>query len=178
MTTIPVPNVTAGTNFSFDLGVVDTVKHRYYFTDRNNASVDVFDADFTTFIKLIPGFHGSDTGPTCAGANNDKSGPDGIDLIPGTTQIYVGDVNAVRIVDSQTDSAIKTIPIGGNSGLRADEGCFDPDHKIYMISSPGESPRFATFIVPMQCLNPASSVRWRWMGNTSSTTLLSRATRA
>lgn len=146
MTTINVPNVTNGTNFSFDLGVVDSGKHRYYFTDRNNASVDVFDSDFNTFIKLIPGFHGCDTGPTCAGANNDKSGPDGIDLIPGTTQIYVGDVNAVRIIDTTTDTVVKSIAIGGNSGLRADEGCYDPDHKIYMISSPGEDPPFATFI--------------------------------
>src|SRR4051794_17766765 len=112
MTTIAVPNVSAGTNFSFDLGVVDTTKHRYYFTDRNNASVDVFDADFNTFIKLIPGFSGCNTGPTCVGANNDKSGPDGIDLIPGTTQIYVGDVNAVRIIDTQTDTIVKTIAIG------------------------------------------------------------------
>jgi hypothetical protein len=145
-TTIAVPNVTSGTNFSFDLGTVDTARHRYYLTDRNNASVDVFDSQFNTFIKLIPGFHGCDTGPTCAGANNDKSGPDGIDLIPGTTQIYVGDVNAVRIIDTASDSVVKSINIGGNSGLRADEGCFDADHKIYMISSPGEDPPFATFI--------------------------------
>jgi len=145
-TVIPVPNVVAGTNFSFDLGVVDPTRHRYYVTDRNNASVDVFDSQFNTFIKAIPGFHGCDTGPTCVGANNDKSGPDGIDIITGTNQLYVGDVNAVRIVDTTTDSVVKSINIGGNSGLRADEGCFDPDHKIYMISSPGESPPFATFI--------------------------------
>ena len=41
---------------------------------------------------------------------------------------------------------VKTIAIGGASGLRADEGCYDPDHKIFMISSPGENPPFATFI--------------------------------
>lgn len=146
LTTITVPNVTSGTNFSFDLGTVDSARRRYYFTDRNNASVDVFDADFNTFIKLIPGFHGCNTGPTCAGANNDLSGPDGIDIIPGTTQIYVGDVNAVRIIDTQTDTVVKSIAIGGNSGFRADEGCYDPDHKIYMISSPGEDPPFDTFI--------------------------------
>jgi hypothetical protein len=143
---MPVPNVTAGTNFSFDISAVDTATHRYYFTDRNNASVDVFDADFLNFIKLIPGFHGCDTGPTCAGANNDKSGPDGINLIPGTTQIYVGDVNAARIIDSTKDAVVNSVAIGGTSGLRADEGCYDPDHKIYMISSPGETPPFATFI--------------------------------
>lgn len=141
------PGVGAGTNFSFDISAVDTVKGRYYFTDRNNQSVDVFDTTTNTFIKQIKGgFAGCDTGPTCAGANNDKSGPDGLNVIPGTTFIYVGDVNSVKIIDTQTDTVVKTINIGGASGLRADEGCYDPDHKIFMINSPGESPPFATFI--------------------------------
>ena len=74
------------------------------------------------------------------------SGPDGLNIIPGTTLIYVGDVNSVKIVDTQTDSVVKTIAIGGTSGNRADEGCYDPDHKIFMINSPEESPPFATFI--------------------------------
>jgi DNA-binding beta-propeller fold protein YncE len=142
-----VPNVGAGTNFSFDLGVVDSAKSRYYFTDRNNKSVDVFDTRSGALIKQITGgFAGCDTGPTCVGANNDKSGPDGINLINGTTFIYVGDVNSVKIIDTQSDTVVKTVSIGGNSGLRADEGCYDPDHKLFMISSPGENPPFATFI--------------------------------
>ncbi len=148
-----VPNVGATTNFSFDISGVDTVKSRYYFTDRNNKSVDVFDTRTNTFTKLITGgFAGCNSGPpavpapTCNGANNDLSGPDGLNIIPGTTLIYVGDVNSAKIIDTQTDTVVNTINIGGNSGLRADEGCYDPDHKLYMINSPGESPPFATFI--------------------------------
>jgi hypothetical protein len=145
--TIAVPGVGATTNFSFDISGVDTVKGRYYFTDRNNKSVDVFDTKTNTFIKqIMGGFAGCDTGPTCNGANNDKSGPDGLNIIPGTTFIYVGDVNSVKIIDTQTDTVVKTIAIGGTSGLRADEGCYDGDHKLFMISSPAESPPFATFI--------------------------------
>src|SRR5439155_2764615 len=150
---IAVPNVGATTNFSFDISAVDTVKGRYYFTDRNNKSVDVFDIKTNTFIKSITGgFSGCNTGPpavpapSCVGANNDLSGPDGLNIIPGTTFIYVGDVNSVKIIDTQTDTVVKTINIGGTSGLRADEGCYDPDHKLFMINSPGESPPFATFI--------------------------------
>jgi DNA-binding beta-propeller fold protein YncE len=144
---INIPNVTAGTNFSFDISTVDDVKRRMYFTDRNNKSVDVIDITTNKLLKQITGgFAGCNTGPTCAGANNDKSGPDGINIIPGTTFIYVGDVNSVKIIDTQTDTVVKTIAIGGTSGLRADEGCYDPDHKIFMINSPGESPPFATFI--------------------------------
>jgi hypothetical protein len=144
---IAVPNVKAGTNFSFDISDVDSAKGRMYFTDRNNKSVDVIDIKTNTFLKqIMGGFAGCDTGPTCNGATNDKSGPDGLNLIPGTTFIYVGDVNSVKIIDTQTDTVVNTIAIGGASGLRADEGCYDPDHKIFMISSPGEMPPFATFI--------------------------------
>src|SRR5450432_1347343 len=144
---IAVPNVGATTNFSFDISAVDPVTSRFYFTDRNNKSVDVFDTASNTLVTQIKGgFAGCDTGPTCAGANNDKSGPDGLNIIPGTTLIYVGDVNSVKIIDTQTNTVTKTIAIGGSSGLRADEGCYDPDHKLFMISSPGEMPPFETFI--------------------------------
>src|SRR5438045_4025282 len=144
---IGVPNVTTGTNFSFDISAVDPVKERMYFTDRNNKSVDVIDVKTNTFLKQITGgFAGCNTGPTCVGANNSMSGPDGLNLITGTNFIYVGDVNSVKIIDTSSDTVVNTIAIGGNSGLRADEGCYDPDHKIFMISSPEESPPFATFI--------------------------------
>jgi hypothetical protein len=144
---ILIPNVTSTTNFSFDISDVDSAKGRMYFTDRNNKAVDVIDIKTNTFLKFITGgFAGCDTGPTCAGANNDKSGPDGLNIIPGTNFIYVGDVNSVKIIDTNSDTVVNTIKIGGTSGLRADEGCYDPDHKIFMINSPGESPPFATFI--------------------------------
>ena len=145
--TVAIPNIAAGSNFSFDISGVDTGNGRMYFTDRNNKSVDVIDISSNQLVKQIKGgFAGCDTGPTCAGANNDKSGPDGLNVIPGTTFIYVGDVNSVKIIDTKTDTVVNTIAIGGTSGLRADEGCYDPDHQIYMINSPGESPPFATFI--------------------------------
>jgi len=145
--TIAVPGIGAGSNFSFDISGVDSAKGRMYFTDRNNKSVDVIDIASNRVIKQITGgFAGCNTGPTCAGANNDKSGPDGLNIIPGTTLIYVGDVNSVKIIDTTTDTVVKTIAIGGTSGLRADEGCYDPDHHLFMINSPGESPPFATFI--------------------------------
>jgi len=142
-----VPGVTTGTLFSFDISAVDGAKGRMYYTNRNNQSVDVIDIPTNTFLKRITGgFAGCNTGPTCVGANNDKSGPDGLNLITGTTFIYVGDVNSVKIIDTKTDTVVNTIAIGGASGLRADEGCYDPDHKIFMINSPGETPPFATFI--------------------------------
>src|SRR5215471_1824413 len=145
---IAVPNITSTSNFSFDIAGVDSASGRLYFTDRNNAAVDVIDMKTNTFLKFIGKgvFHGCDTGPSCVGANNDKSGPNGLNVIPGTNFIYVGDVNAVRIIDTTTDTVVNSINIGGSSGLRADEGCYDPDHHIFMINSPAEDPPFATFI--------------------------------
>ena len=146
-TVIGVPNIGPATNFSFDISAVDPVKGRYYFTDRNNKSVNVIDIKTNTFVKPITGgFAGCNTGPSCVGADNSKGGPNGLNLIPETTLIYVGDVNSVKIIDTQTDTVVNTIAIGGSSGLRADEGCYDPDDKIFMISSPEEVPPFATFI--------------------------------
>lgn len=143
---ITIPNITGTSNFSFDLGTVDPRTGLYYFTDRNNKSVDVIDTRTNSLVRQIGGFSGCNTGPSCAGANNDKSGPNGVDVIPGTPYVLVGDVNAVRVIDTTSNTVTKSINIGGNSGLRADEGCYDPDHNLYMISSPGESPPFATFI--------------------------------
>jgi DNA-binding beta-propeller fold protein YncE len=150
---IAVPNVGTTTNFSFDIGAVDPVMGRYYFTDRNNKAVDVIDIKTNKFIKQITGgFAGCNAGaappgvpvPSCAGANNDLSGPDGLNIIQGPTFIYVGDTNSVKIIDTKTDTVVNTVPVG--TGFRADEGCYDPDHQLFMINSPGESPPISTFI--------------------------------
>ena len=143
---LSVPNVAAGTNFSFDLGVVDNAAGRYYVTDRNNQAVDVVDVNTNALITQIKGgFFGCSPNPSCVNASNAKSGPDGINLITGTNFIYVGDVNSVKVVDKTSNTVTKTITVS-TTGFRADEGCFDPDDNIFMISSPEESPPFSTFI--------------------------------
>src|ERR1700712_5120244 len=47
--------------------------------------------------------------------------------------------------ETSTNAIVKTIAVGA-SGHRADEGCVDNDDGLYMISSPNDSPPFATFI--------------------------------
>ncbi|SAL80864.1 YncE family protein [Caballeronia telluris] len=137
---ITVPNVKAGVNFSFDIGTVSG--SRYYFTDRNNASLDVIDISTRTFVKAIQGsgslaFAGLGPGPSAT------SGPDG--ATPVGSLIYVGDVNSVKIVDPAAGSVLKNIAVS-TTGVRADEGCLDATHGIFMISSPEEQTPFATFI--------------------------------
>ena len=137
---ISVPNVKAGVNFSFDIGVV--LGSRYYFTDRNNASLDQIDIPSKAFVKLIQGsgplaFTGLGSGP------NSQAGPDG--ATPVGNLIYAGDVNSVKVVDPSAGVVASKITVSA-TGVRADEGCVDSVHGIFMISSPEETPPFATFI--------------------------------
>ena len=83
--------------------------------------------------------------PTCAGANNDMSGPDGLDVVGQF--LFVGDVNALWILDKVTGAVVKKIAIPSTpTFLRADEGCFDADDNLYAISTPGADHPFMTFV--------------------------------
>ena len=155
LTTISVPGISSAVAYSFDLGAVDIAANRYYVTDRTNKSVDVVDTNsYTVLSQYQNGYKGCVTGsgvaaPAClavggSGVNNDKSGPDGLDVVGAN--LYVGDVNSLKIVDQSSGKPVKTLSIGGASGLRADEGCVDAEHGLYAISSPGESPPFMTVV--------------------------------
>jgi hypothetical protein len=137
---IAVPNVKAGVNFSFDIG--STNGNRYYFTDRNNAALDVIDIPTKTFVKSIQG-SGNLAFAGLGSGSNSTSGPDG--ATPVGSLFYTGDVNSVKIVDPSAGAVLTNIPVS-TTGVRADEGCLDSTHGIFMISSPEEPTPFATFI--------------------------------
>ena len=134
----------AAVGASFDLGIVTNNSPgpgRYYYTDRNNAAVDVVDIASGTLVGSVKGvgalaFKGFN-------AVNGLAGPDGIDQI-SPTKIYVGDVDSVKVMVPQVaapgGTITKSIPatnmVVGDAGFRADEGCFDKDHNIYAISIP------------------------------------------
>lgn len=137
---VAVPNIHAGVNFSFDIGNVSG--SRYFFTDRNNAALDVIDIPTRSFMKAIQGsgtlaFAGLGPGP------NSTAGPNGAYAVGSV--MYVGDVNSVKIVDPSAGTVLKNIPVS-TTGVRADEGCLDATHGVFMISSPEEPTPFATFI--------------------------------
>ncbi|MEP7056784.1 MAG: hypothetical protein ABI809_03305 [Caldimonas sp.] len=139
---IAVPGVGTGTNYSFDLGVVSG--STYYFTDRNNAAVDAIDLSSLAVNAQITG-----TGAnafTGLKPSNAISGPDGINVVG--SMLYAGDVNSVKIVNPATKQVVKTITVG-IEGVRADEGCYDAVHGLYMISTPEASTPYATFIDPV-----------------------------
>jgi hypothetical protein len=136
---IAIAGVGTGSNFSFDLGLVSG--STYYFTDRNNLAVDAIDIPSLKLVAQITG-----TGANAfAGVkpSNANSGPDGLNAVGSL--LYAGDVNSVKIIDPTSHQVLKTIVVGAQ-GVRADEGCVDSVHGVYMISSPEASPPFATFI--------------------------------
>jgi len=152
---LAVPGISSAVVYSFDLGQVDPANGRYYVTDRTNKSIDVFDTNpVVQFVaQFKQGFAGCNSGsptaptflPTCAGANNDMSGPDGLDIVG--QNLYVGDVNALWILDKSSGAVVKKITIPSSpTFLRADEGCFDPDDNLYAISTPGADHPFMTFV--------------------------------
>jgi hypothetical protein len=136
ITNIAVPN-SASPAFSFDISYVDQGK--YFLADRNNKAVDVVDTGTNKLIAQIPGgFAGN-------GATTTDSGPDGLIGLPGTSTLYVGDVNGVKILNTSTQALSKSIPIA-TTGNRSDEGCFDPDDHLVAVANPADTPPFLTFI--------------------------------
>jgi hypothetical protein len=139
-TQVILPNLGAGSTpaFSYDIGEVDPVLHKYYLADRTNKALDVIDTRTNT-LKVIPGPYAG------IQANTSISGPDGIVFIPGNPKVYVGDVNSVKLVDTNSGSVVTTITTG-TAGLRTDEGCYDKDDNLIMFANPADSTPYTTFI--------------------------------
>ena len=137
---IAVPNVGATTNFSFDLGTV--AGSTYYFTDRTNAAVNSIDIP-TPDVRQPDQRHRRECVRRPATSRNATSGPDGINVVGN--QLYVGDVNSVKVIDPTTKHGGED-DHGRQRRRRADEGCLDATHGLYMISTPEAAPPFSTFI--------------------------------
>ncbi|GAC1406715.1 MAG: hypothetical protein NVSMB64_12740 [Candidatus Velthaea sp.] len=144
LTTISVPNIPPATGaFAYDIGFVDPARHQYYLADRNNKSLDVVDTTTNSLIAQItngPGGTFFGIGPTFG-----QSGPDGVTPVPGTTTVYVGDVNSVKVVDVDARSIVKNIPTG-SAGFRSDEACYDPDDGLMMFANPNDPIPYVSFI--------------------------------
>jgi len=169
---LTVPGISSAVTYSFDLGAYDSATGKYYVTDRTNKSIDVVDVNnglaVTQFKPaglagcagaevLTPGGAATQNVPipTCSNTaagifpsftvNNDQSGPDGLDIVGNT--LFVGDVNKLLVLNKTTGALIATIAIPSTpTGLRADEGCFDPVNHLYAISTPGATNPFMTIL--------------------------------
>src|SRR5713226_6423607 len=121
---------------SFDVALVDEKTHTLYLADRTSKGVDIIVNE--KFVRTIGGMVG-------AGKSSDVSGPNGLVLLPDLNQLWAGDGDStVKVIDLATNAIIASISTGGKG--RADEGAYDPKHKIVMIGNDSEDKPFETFI--------------------------------
>ena len=125
----------------FDISFVDQATGRYFFSDRSNKAVDIFDARTNTFVTRVGSFAGiilKDGKP-----NNDASGPDGVVAIGN--EVWVGDGDSsVKVIDVATHNVIDTINTGGST--RVDEMAFDPKDAVFIGVNNAEDPPYATLV--------------------------------
>ena len=172
--TMSVPGISSAVVYSFDLGAVDPATDIYYVTDRTNKAIDVVNLKTGGISQFKQSFAGcnSTVGTTTANpvpmpgcntisgvwtVNNDASGPDGLDIVGQT--LFVGDVNALWVLNKTTGAKIAKVTIPSTpTGLRADEGCFDPVDHLYAIATPGADHPFMTFFdtTPSEAVTPAA----------------------
>lgn len=132
--------------FSYDIGWFDPDSQRYYLADRNNAAIDVVNAQNHVFVGQIPGFVGFRPSPPFPAST---SGANGILVIPSpVNQLWAGDGDStVKVVDltaGPVGTIIKSIDTGGTK--RADELAYDPDDQLVVVANDKDTPPFFTFI--------------------------------
>jgi len=126
---IPIPGEKL---VSFDISFVDQKTQRYYFADRSNKSVDIFDARANKFIGRVGGFVGAVMKADGSCCNNAKSGPNGV-LVIGN-EVWAGDGDStIKVIDLKTMKIVDTISTGGK--LRANEMTYDPKDRIFIIGN-------------------------------------------
>ena len=136
---------------SADISWVDPGTERYYFADRSNFGVDVFDAEQVVWVGRVAGM----AGPLPSGGGTSTTngpGPNGVVVTP-LRRLWAGDGNSTaRVADVDPDSptylqilqSVSTVlPVcdGGTATThycgRADELDYDPIHHIILIGNPG-----------------------------------------
>jgi hypothetical protein len=131
---------------AFDISTVDSKAGIYAFSDRTNASVDVFalnDNEFTDGVLnpnfpdqislafQVPGFAG-------AFPNHNISGPDGLVAV-NHSELWAGDGNStVKVINIASHQITDIIPTGGVE--RADEGTYDPKDRLLLFANDAETP--------------------------------------
>ncbi len=144
LTTIPYPADLQALH-AFDISWVDADTQLYYLGDRSNASVDVFDVKHNRFVKTIKaGFKGV-VFNAAGGANNDKSGPNGV-VVSGRWLFVTDAPSRVVAIDLTTDTKVSEVSTGGMPGLRADELAFDAEGGVILAVNNADDPPFATLI--------------------------------
>src|SRR5262249_19021404 len=121
---------------SYDISFVDPDTQTYYFADRSNARVDIFDAKANLWVGSVGGFKGF-TG------NNDTSGPDGVTA--EGDRLYAGDgASTLKVIDVPSRTIVNVVNTGGTK--RVDEMALDPQGRRLRVVNNADAPPFMTLI--------------------------------
>jgi len=125
----------------FDISFVDQATGRYYFSDRSNRAIDIFDTKTDAFVTRVGRFAGivkKDGKPV-----GDVSGPDGVVAVGA--EVWAGDGDStVKVMDVATGKTIDTISTGGST--RVDEMAYDAKDSVFIGINNAEDPPFATLV--------------------------------
>ena len=128
---------------SFDISFIDQKTQRYYFADRSNKSVDIFDTKTNKFIGRVGGLVGAVMKADGTCCNNAKSGPNGVLAIG--SEVWAGDGDStIKVIDLKTMKIVDSIPTGGK--LRANEMTYDPKDQVFIIGNQNDEPPFTTMV--------------------------------
>src|SRR5271165_2344467 len=120
---------------SFDIAFIDQATGRFYFSDRDNKAIDIFDTNTDTFVDRAGGFIGivMKNGKP----NTDSSGPDGVVLVEN--EVWAGDGDStVKIIDLATRKITAALNTGGQA--RLDEVAYDPKDHIFIGVNNADDP--------------------------------------
>src|SRR5258706_8196747 len=93
---------------SFDISYIDQKTQRYYFSDRNNKGVDIFDVKTDKYIDRVTGMIGTIMKKDGTCCNSDKSGPAGV--LATSDEIWAGDGDStIKVFDIKTMKITDTI---------------------------------------------------------------------
>jgi hypothetical protein len=120
---------------------IDQKSGLYFFADRSNRAIDIFDTATDKFVDRVGGFIG--VVMKNGKPNNDTSGPDGVVL--AGDEVWAGDGDStIKIIDVATRKVVATLNTGGKT--RLDETAYDPKDQVFIGVNNAEDPPFATVI--------------------------------
>jgi DNA-binding beta-propeller fold protein YncE len=123
---------------SFGVMFIDQDTGLGYLADHDNKAVDIINTNSDTYVGRITGFAGTTN-------NGATSGPNGIMVIKGGTELWVSDGDsAVKVVDLHTGKITGTIATGGKK--RANAMAYDPKDRLVIVANPNDAPAFLSLI--------------------------------
>jgi DNA-binding beta-propeller fold protein YncE len=133
--TIPIPGTPVN---QFGVISIDQTTGLGYLADKDSKAVVVFDTKADKYVSRITGFVGLTK-------NGDASGPNGVLVVKGGSELWVSDGDStIKVVDLKTGQIASTIATGGK--VRANAMAYDPNGGIVIVANSNDETPFLSLI--------------------------------